>query len=155
MGGFGQKYHEPALNAVRVVAGLLFMTHGGQKLFGWFGAESAAAGVWPMGVAGVLEFAGGLLIAAGVFTRPVAFVVCGEMAVAYFWGHVARSGSLWPWANRGELALLFCLVWLVMWTSGGGSWQVQEWLRKRKAGAEVVREERPSRRAGAAVFRGG
>jgi len=101
-GRFGEKYYDLTLNALRIVAGLLFMTHGGGKLFGWFGAPGPMSGVWPFGVAGVLEFCGGLAIALGLFTRYVAFVVAGEMAVTYFWMHSARNGSILPWVNHGE-----------------------------------------------------
>jgi len=131
-GKFGEKYYDLTLNALRIMAGLLFMTHGGMKLFGWFGAAGPAEGLWPMGVAGVLEFFGGLAIALGLFTRYVAFVVAGEMAVAYFWRHLGGSGSLWPWANLGELAALYCFIWLFIWASGGGSKTLDAWLAKRK-----------------------
>jgi putative oxidoreductase len=133
-GTFGQKYFELMLNALRIVAGLLFMTHGGQKLFGWFGADAAFTDWWPVGVAGVLEFFGGLAIALGLFTRYVAFVVAGEMAVTYFWRHAAARGSFWPWENRGELAALYCFIFLFIWASGGGRWQLEAWLRRRRGG---------------------
>lgn len=131
-GTFGQKYYELTLNALRIMAGFLFMTHGGQKLFAWFGAEAAFTAWWPVGVAGVLEFFGGLAITLGLFTRYVAFVVAGEMAVTYFWRHAAARGSLWPWENRGELAALYCFIFLFIWASGGGRWQLEAWLRKRR-----------------------
>jgi putative oxidoreductase len=132
-GKFGEKYYDLTLNALRIMAGFLFMTHGGGKLFGWFGAEGSFTAFWPMGVAGILEFFGGLAIALGLFTRYVAFVVAGEMAVAYFWRHVGGSGNIWPWANRGELALLYCFIWLFIWASGGGSKTLDAWLARRKA----------------------
>lgn len=132
-GKFGEKYYDLTLNALRIMAGLLFMTHGGMKLFGWFGAQGPADGLWPMGVAGVLEFFGGLAIALGLFTRYVAFVVAGEMAVAFFWRHAGGSGNLWPWVNRGELALLYCFIFLFIWASGGGSKTLDAWLARRKA----------------------
>lgn len=129
----GERYYELTLNALRIVAGFLFMTHGGQKLFGWFGAERAFTAFWPFGVAGILEFGGGLAIALGLFTPYVAFVVAGEMAVTFFWRHAAIRGSLWPWVNRGELPILYCFIWLLVWTSGGGRWQLEAWLRRRFA----------------------
>lgn len=130
-GNFGEKYYDLTLNALRIMAGSLFMTHGGQKLFGWFGAEGPFTAFWPVGVAGVLEFFGGAAIALGLFTRYVAFVVAGEMAVAYFWRHVAMRGSVWPWENRGELAALYCFLWLFIWASGGGRWTLEAWLKRR------------------------
>ncbi len=132
-GKFGEKYYDLTLNALRIVAGLLFMTHGGMKLFGWFGAQGPMSGIWPFGVAGVLEFFGGLAIALGLFTRYVAFVVAGEMAVTYFWMHSYKAGSILPWVNRGELPALYCFVWLFIWTSGGGSKTLDAWLAKRRA----------------------
>lgn len=132
-GKFGEKHYDLTLNALRIMAGFLFMTHGGGKLFGWFGAQGSFTEFWPMGVAGILEFFGGLAIALGLFTRYVAFVVAGEMAVAFFWRHVGGSGSLWPWTNRGELAVLYCFIWLFIWASGGGSKTLDAWLAKRKA----------------------
>jgi putative oxidoreductase len=134
-GKFGEKHYNLTLNALRIMAGFLFMTHGGAKLFGWFGAQASFTEFWPMGVAGILEFFGGLAIALGLFTRYVAFVVAGEMAVAYFWRHVGGSEthSIWPWENRGELAVLYCFVWLFIWASGGGTKTLDAWLAKRKA----------------------
>ena len=134
-GKFGERYYDLTLAALRIVAGFLFMTHGGQKLFAWFGADNAFTAWWPVGVAGVLEFFGGAAIALGLFTRYVAFVVAGEMAVAYFWRHVGGSGAFWPWANRGELAALYCFVWLFVWASGGGRWQLEGLLRQRDKAA--------------------
>ena len=138
---FGEKYYDLTINALRIVAGFLFMTHGGQKLFGWFGAQGAFTEFWPVGVAGILEFFGGTAIALGLFTRYVAFVVAGEMAVAYFWRHTAGSGTIWPWANRGELAALYCFVWLFIWASGGGRWTLETWLRRLRS-AESATENR-------------
>jgi putative oxidoreductase len=140
-GKFGEKYYDLTINALRIVAGFLFMTHGGQKLFGWFGAQGPFTDLWPMGVAGILEFFGGTAIALGLFTRYVAFVVAGEMAVAYFWRHTAGNGTIWPWANRGELAALYCFVWLFIWASGGGRWTLETWLRRLRS-AESATENR-------------
>lgn len=130
-GSFGARYYALTLNALRFVAGFLFMTHGGQKLFAWFGADAPVSAVWPLGVAGILELVGGSAIALGLFTRYVAFVVAGEMAVAYFLGHVGRSGNLWPWANRGEVVVLYCFIFLFIWASGGGQWQLETWFKRR------------------------
>ena len=131
-GKFGEKYYDLTLNALRIVAGLLFMTHGGMKLFGWFGAPGPMSGIWPFGVAGVIEFFGGLAIALGLFTRYVAFVAAGEMAVAYFWMHSFKNGSLLPWVNHGEVPALYCFTFLFIWTSGGGSKTLDAWLARRK-----------------------
>ena len=119
-------------NALRVVAGLLFAQHGAQKLFGVLeGNQAGLASL--MGVAGILEFFGGLLIAVGLFTRPVAFIVCGQMAVAYFMAHAPQG--FWPILNRGELAALYCFVWLFFFTHGPGKHSVDGWLARRRAEA--------------------
>lgn len=116
-------HQNPALGLMRMVVGFLFFTHGAQKIFGWFGgfgeAGQAAELFTRFGAAGVLEVVGGLLIVLGLFTRPVAFVLSGQMAVAYFWIH-AQNG-IWPWVNRGELAMLYCFVFLFLSSAGGGS----------------------------------
>ncbi|MCH7873951.1 MAG: DoxX family protein [Gemmatimonadetes bacterium] len=119
-----------AHNALRIVIGFLFWSHGAQKLFGWLGGEPVEL-MSRFGVAGVLEFFGGALIVLGLFTQPVAFVLSGEMAVAYFWMHVPRGDSLWPWVNRGEVAAVYCFVFLFLAASGGGSFSL-EGLMKRK-----------------------
>src|SRR5258707_269757 len=92
-----------ALLLLRVVTGLLFMLHGGQKLFGWFGGFGAPGATAPLmsqfGFAGVLEFFGGCAVALGLITRPIAFLVCGEMAWAYFQAHLPHG--FWPPQNHG------------------------------------------------------
>ena len=129
---FGEKFHDLTWNALRVLSGFLFLTHGGQKLFGWFGAEAAHLAPPEFLIAGILEFFGGTLIVLGLLTPYVAFIVAGEMAVAYFWRHWGfGENGFWPWQNRGELPVLYCFIFLFLWTSGGGSWSVENWLRKR------------------------
>lgn len=108
---------------LRMVAGLLFWQHGAQKLLGilgGFGPEggSVAFASWPYGVAGTLEFFGGILIFLGLFTRPTAFVLCGEMAVVYFWRHLPQG--FWPIQNGGERAVLFCFIFLFLAVAGPG-----------------------------------
>src|ERR671914_1300328 len=88
---------------LRVVTGLMFWQHGAQKLFGWLDGRQVQELASLSGVAGVLEFFGGILIILGLFTRPVAFILSGEMAVAYFMAHAPQG--LWPIANRGEAAV--------------------------------------------------
>ena len=106
---------------LRVVAGGMFLSHGIQKLFGALGGASGdgakVALLSQMGAAGILEFVGGLLIVVGLFTRPVALVLAGEMAVAYFTVHAAHSWI--PLVNHGELAVLYCFTFL--WFAGHGS----------------------------------
>jgi putative oxidoreductase len=113
------------LSALRIVAAFLFIAHGTQKLFAFpaavpGGSTFALASLF--GVAGALEMAGGTLLLLGLFTRPVAFVLSGEMAVAYFHAH-APSG-FWPLLNHGESAVLFCFLWLYIAAAGPGPWSL-------------------------------
>ena len=116
------------LHAVlRIVAGFLFFQHGLPKLFGGFGSKEPAELFSQMGLAGVIEVFGGAAIALGLFTSPIAFVASGEMAVAYFQAHLPRG--LWPVANGGELAAIFCFVFLYFAATGSGKWSLDS-LRK-------------------------
>ena len=125
----GEKLGEMTLNSLRIITGFLFIPHGAQKLFGVLGREAVPLMSLP-GVAGVLEFFGGILILFGIFTRPVAFVLSGQMAVAYWMAH-GRQAFL-PIANGGELAVLYCFVFLFLFANGGGELSVDGWLRRRK-----------------------
>lgn len=122
--------HAIALNLLRIVTGFLFFQHGAQKLFGWFGARGTSEPFTLRWWAGVLEFFGGGLIALGILTRPVAFVLAGEMAVAYFRSHAPRG--FWPIMNGGELAALYCFVYLWMAVRGGGGFSMDGWIASRR-----------------------
>jgi putative oxidoreductase len=106
---------------MRIVVGLLFALHGAQKLFGVLGGTKVPL-VGLYGAAGVIEFFGGLLIALGLLGSWAAFVASGEMAAAYFMGHFPKG--FWPIQNGGELALLYCFVFLYIATRGSGVWSV-------------------------------
>lgn len=123
------KYTNITLSMMRAVAGFLFSQHGAQKLFGALGGEAVEMASL-RGLAGVLEFFGGLLIMVGLFTRPVAFVLSGMMAVAYFMAHAPQG--FWPIQNRGELAALYSFVFLFLAFMGGGDFSLDRVLRKRK-----------------------
>jgi putative oxidoreductase len=112
------------LSVLRIVAAFLFIAHGTQKLFAWPIAEprEPASLLSLMGVAGVLETFGGLLLLLGLFTRPVAFILAGEMAVAYFMAHAPQG--FWPILNRGELPALYCFLFLYLAAAGGGPWSL-------------------------------
>ena len=110
-----------AFAILRIIAGLLFVAHGGQKTFGWFGGQPVPLGSL-FGLAGIIEIVLGILVTIGLFTGFVAFIASGEMAVAYFIGHFPKS--FWPLENEGELAVLFCFVFLYMATQGSGIWSV-------------------------------
>ena len=105
-----------AQSALRIAAGLAFFSHGAQKLFGWFGGAGPDGGTVELmsryGAAGLIETIGGAALVLGLFTRPVAFIASGEMAVAYIWMHWGRSDQMWWWENRGELVLLYSFIWL-------------------------------------------
>jgi putative oxidoreductase len=117
----------PHLYAVlRILAGLLFACHGAQKLFGVLGGMDEAGATAPlfsiMGLAGVIGFFGGLLIAVGLLTGYAAFITSGEMAAAYFMAHFPRG--FWPIENNGELAMLFCFLFLYIASRGGVKWSI-------------------------------
>ena len=123
------------LSVLRIVAALVFMQHGSQKLF-QFPPSGAPGPVAPFtllsltGVAGILEFFGGMMLLIGLLTRPVAFILCGEMAVAYFRTHAPRA--FFPIVNRGELAVVLCFLFLYFAFAGGGSVSVDALIRGRR-----------------------
>ena len=122
----------PQLQSIlRIVVAALFITHGTAKLFAVpypvTPDGSTVALVSQMGLAGILETFGGGLILLGLFTRPVAFLLSGEMAVAYFQVHFQMSP--WPWANNGEIVVLFCFIWLYFSAAGAGPLSLDAKLR--------------------------
>lgn len=120
------------LSVLRIVTALLFLAHGTQKLLG-FPASEGMPDPFTMGwIAGVLELFGGGLLALGLFTRPVAFVLSGQMAVAYFIAHAPQS--FYPVLNGGDAAILFCFVFLYLVFAGPGPWSVDA-MRSGKFGA--------------------
>ncbi len=128
MAGIGQTasaWAPRVLSVLRIVAGLLFVEHGTMKFFNFPPSDMFAGGVELvslMGLAGFLELVGGALIALGLFTRPVAFILSGEMAVAYFMAHA--PSSFFPAVNQGEAAILFCFAFLYLACAGAGPWSV-------------------------------
>ena len=120
----GSKYAPYLYALLRIVAGLLFACHGAQKLFGSFGGISGhTVPLFSlMGLAGCIEFFGGLLIALGILTNFAAFVASGEMAFAYFMQHFPRG--FWPIQNGGEVVVLYCFLFLYIATEGAGLWRV-------------------------------
>jgi putative oxidoreductase len=118
------------LAILRIVAALLFLEHGTQKLFGFPPSEYPTAALLSlMGVAGILETVGGVLLVLGLFTRPVAFVLAGMMAVAYWTVHAPQS--FFPMLNGGDAAILFCFVFLYLFVAGSGAWSVDNAVRDR------------------------
>ena len=124
-----------ALGLLRIVTGYLFITHGTAKLLG-MPYVKMFEGVQLMsmiGAAGILELVGGALIILGLFTRPVAFILSGEMAFAYFIGHAPKGLVVVPMLNGGELAVLYCFLFLFFAAAGAGAWSVDAMMRGRGA----------------------
>lgn len=123
------------LSILRIVMGFLFMQHGSEKLLGFLPGHGhleliSTASLFSLhGLAGILELGGGFLILLGLFTRPVAFIVSGEMAFAYFMVHI--HGGPWPLLNHGGMAIAFCFVFLYLSARGGGPWSLDRaWRHK-------------------------
>ncbi len=118
------------LSVLRIIVGFLFLQHGAQKLFGFpAGPDTVPVVLFSLiGLAGVLEFFGGLLILIGLFTRPTAFLLSGQMAVAYFMAHAPQG--FWPVVNKGELAVLYCFIFLYFAAAGAGPWSLDGLRRK-------------------------
>jgi putative oxidoreductase len=128
-----------ALAVLRIVTALLFLQHGTGKIFGFPMSSMAFPPPWTLfWMAGCLELIGSLLLLVGLFTRPVAFLLAGEMAIAYWLIHAPES--FFPLINRGETAILFCFIFLLFVATGPGTWSVDDELLKRRD-----REEEPGR----------
>ncbi|RAU81908.1 DoxX family protein [Pontibacter arcticus] len=131
MGNFLGKYNSYFYALLRIVAGLLFALHGSQKLFGFPGGKDPVELASLMGVAGIIEFFGGLLIAVGLFTSIAAFIASGQMAVAYFMAHASENA--WPLLNNGELSVLYCFLFLYIASRGSGIWSIDALLNRNTA----------------------
>ena len=117
----------PAFAALRIVAGFMFACHGAQKLLGWFNSPGQPSAFSQMWFSGIIELVGGILICIGLFTRPAALIASGTMAVAYFqfnWRFVFEGSKFVPIMNGGELAVLYCFVFLVFAVAGGGAYSL-------------------------------
>jgi putative oxidoreductase len=117
------KFSPEALSIMRIIVGLLFVEHGSAALLGFPATDHPAPGfltlIW---VQRILELGGGFLMVIGLFTRPVAFILAGDMAVAYFMVHAPKS--FFPMINGGDAAILYCFVYLFFFVSGPGRWSV-------------------------------
>ena len=131
-GTFLAKWKMPLVSVLRIVAGFLFIAHGTQKLFGI--PVAPPGGTVPLqsllGAAGMIELVGGGLLLLGLLTRPAAFLLSGEMAVAYFMQHAPRG--FWPIANQGELAVLYCFLFLFFVAAGPGPWSLDALIPHRQ-----------------------
>ena len=122
------RFSEIAYALLRVVAGLMFALHGTQKLFGFPAGKGGASLPSLMGIAGIIEMVGGVMIALGLLAGFAAFVASGEMAAAYFKVHAPNG--LWPLLNQGEMAALYCFLFLYIATRGSGRYSIDALLRR-------------------------
>lgn len=129
---FMERYTDVTYALLRIISGLLFATHGAQKVLGLFGGQKMEVPLMIFG--GWIELIGGLLIALGLFTGFAAFICSGMMAVAYFMAHA--PGGFWPVINKGELAVLYCFVFLYMASRGGGRWSI-DGMRSKEPAAKM------------------
>lgn len=143
MGPFMNRWTMPLVSVLRIVAGFLFIAHGTQKLFGI--PMAMPGGPAPLqslaGAAGAIETIGGALLLVGLLTRPVAFLLSGEMAVAYFMMHAPQG--FWPLANQGELAVLYCFLFLYFAAAGAGPWSLDALLFNNRSHADRPGTYRP------------
>ena len=123
-------FNSQAYALLRIVAGFLFLWHGSQKLFDFPGGMPAGVPAFITYVAGPIELIGGLLVMIGLYTRWAAFLASGLMAFAYWMAHGMKA--LLPLQNNGELAALYCFVFLFISTQGGGIWSIDDFMSRRK-----------------------
>ncbi|NIX76798.1 DoxX family protein [Microvirga terricola] len=120
------------LSVLRIVAALIFLEHGTQKFFGFPASANPAPTLFTLlWFGGILEIVGGALLTLGLFTRPVAFILSGQMAVAYWMVHAPKS--FFPALNGGDAAILYCFVFLYLVAAGGGAWSLDNLWQRRAA----------------------
>ena len=136
-----QRIRDVSITLPRIVTGLLFWEHGAQKLLGWLGGQQVQQLASQFGLAGILEFFGGILIILGLFTRPVAFLLSGEMAVAYFQVHAPNG--LWPVQNQGEIVALYSFVFLFFAAHGAGPYSLDAMLHRRRTSTVTTTADMP------------
>jgi putative oxidoreductase len=118
------------LSVLRIVSALIFMEHGTQKWLNFPPLNRAAPELASMsGAGGVFELVGGALLVLGLFSRPVAFILSGEMAIAYWWSHAPRN--FFPVVNAGDAAILYCFIFLYIAFAGGGAWSLDRLIWKK------------------------
>ena len=126
---FLKPYTAQLLSVLRIMSGLLLLQHGTTKYLGIpVGPQNNASPMTMGGAAGLFELVGGVMLVLGIFTRPVAFVLSGVMAIAYFYAHAGRG--FYPILNGGELAVLYCFVFLYLAAAGGGAWSVDRTMKR-------------------------
>ena len=139
-------FWQPRLHSIlRIVTAFLFIQHGTQKMFGFPAAQQGPFELASlMGAAGTLEVVGGLLLLIGLFTRPVAFILSGEMAFAYFMVHAPQS--FWPMLNGGELAVQWSFLFLFFAVAGGGAWSLDNYLPHKRRDGLLTKQRHDDRR---------
>lgn len=131
-GGWADRHSSRMLSVLRIVTALLFLSHGMSKILGIPMSSASFPSAWTLlWIAGMLELIGGALLLVGLFSRPVAFLLAGEMAVAYWMVHA--PDDFWPVLNGGEAAILFCFIFLYVTFRGPGPWSVDCWMQERQA----------------------
>jgi putative oxidoreductase len=130
--GLAAEWEPRVLSIIRIIVGLMFMEHGLSKLIGFPPVPSQPAAFHLLWFAGIIEAAGGFLIAIGLFTRAAAFIMSGEMAIAYFMAHAPRG--LYPMLNGGDAAILYSLIFFYFFVAGGGAWSVDRLRSSQAAG---------------------
>lgn len=130
--GLVAEWEPRILSIIRIIVGLMFMEHGLSKLIGFPPVPSQPAAFHLLWFAGIIEAAGGFLIAIGLFTRAAAFIMSGEMAIAYFMAHAPRG--LYPMLNGGDAAILYSLIFFYFFVAGGGAWSVDRLRSSQAAG---------------------
>jgi putative oxidoreductase len=146
-----EKYTPEMLSVVRIVVALLFLEHGTAKLLGFppspHGEPAFMTLMW---FQGLIELLGGALLALGLFTRPVAFILSGNMAVAYFMGHASKG--FFPMINGGDAAILYCFIFLLFFVTGPGGWSLDaEMARDYRSGDYQVRSDHSGERTAQAA----
>jgi putative oxidoreductase len=131
MNDFLTSWSPRVLSILRIITGFMFLWHGSQKLFNFPPSQMPGGGGF-MKFAGILEFFGGIFILLGLFTRWTAFILCGMMAVAYWMAHGTSGKGFLPLQNGGELAVIYCFVFLYLFFAGGGVWSVDSLIKKSK-----------------------
>ena len=130
-GGWADRWRPQFLSILRIVTALLFLSHGLSKIFGIPPSSASFPPPWTLlWIAGMLELIGGTLLLVGLLTRPVALLLAGEMAVAYWLVHAPQN--FWPVLNGGEAAILFCFAFLFFVFSGPGPWSVDCWWQQKR-----------------------
>jgi putative oxidoreductase len=129
MDEFCAKWQSHFLSVLRIMTGLLFLEHGTSKFLGFPHVEKVPDALSMPGISGMFELVGGALIVLGLFTRPVAFLLSGNMAVAYFYAHAPRA--FFPVLNSGDAAILYCFVFLYVFFAGPGPWSVDAMMKRK------------------------